>query len=207
MREPTPIAALISGGGRTVVNLAEQIGEGLLEARIVSVIAHKESLPGVTRCRERKLPVTVVPHDPVDSLDDRIDDVLTSSGAELICLCGYLRHFRVGTRWTGRTLNIHPALLPDFGGQGMYGSRVHRAVLDAGVRESGCTVHFVDEEYDHGPPILQRRCAVLPEDDPESLAARVFELEREAFPEAIRMVIGGSIDAQKARATMGGSDR
>lgn len=207
MSEPTPIATLISGGGRTVVNLAEQIEAGTLEARIATVIAHEESLPGVERCRQHNLPVTVVPRYPADSLDDRIDDVITSSGAELVCLCGYLRHFRVGNRWAGRTLNIHPALLPDFGGKGMYGDRVHRAVLDSGVQESGCTVHFVDEEYDHGPPILQRRCPVLPGDDAAALASRVFQLEREAFPEAIRRVIADRISDSAAGAASGGTGR
>ncbi|MEY3025542.1 MAG: Phosphoribosylglycinamide formyltransferase, partial [Planctomycetota bacterium] len=104
-------------------------------------------------------------------------------------LAGYLRHFRVGDRWRGRTLNIHPSLLPDFGGHGMFGARVHDAVLAAGRRESGCTVHEVDEEYDRGPVVLQRTCAALPDDSVESLAARVFELERIAYPEAIGLLL------------------
>ncbi|MCH2143567.1 MAG: phosphoribosylglycinamide formyltransferase [Phycisphaerales bacterium] len=191
MNAPTPIAALISGGGRTVLNLADEIDAGNLPIRISRVVAHRESLAGVARCRDRGLEVTIVPKDPAETMDDRLDEVLLESGAELICLCGYLRHFRVGERWAGRTINIHPALLPDFGGKGMYGAHVHRAVIESGRRESGCTVHFVDEEYDHGPTILQKRCVVHPDDDHETLAARVFALECDAFPEALQQVLLG----------------
>lgn len=205
MSEPVPIATLISGGGRTVLNLAEQIERGRLNARITGVIAHRESLSGVNRCRDRGLPVTVVDGDPRDSLDDRVDEALAGSGARFICLCGYLRHFRVGTRWSGRTINIHPALLPDFGGKGMYGDHVHRAVLSSGVSESGCTVHFVDEEYDHGPTILQRRCQVRNDDDASSLADRVFELECEAFPEALRRVF--EKDAREPESAVRGGEQ
>ena len=205
MSEPVSIATLISGGGRTVLNLAEEIERGRLNARITGVIAHRESLAGVRRCRDRGLPVTVVDGDPRDSLDDRLDEVLAGTGARFICLCGYLRHFRVGTQWSGRTINIHPALLPDFGGKGMYGAHVHRAVLASGVPESGCTVHFVDEEYDHGPTILQRSCPVMKDDDEDTLAARVFELECEAFPEALRQLF--ETDAHEAGSAVRGGEQ
>lgn len=190
MSGPVPLAALISGGGRTVLNLADRIDDGELEAEIVTVVAHREDLAGVKRCRDRGLSVTVLERSPAETLDDRLDATLLESGARCVCLCGYLRHFRIGTLWAGRTVNIHPALLPDFGGRGMYGDRVHRAVIDSGVRTSGCTVHYVDEEYDHGPTILQRSCEVLPGDDADALAARVFELECRAFPEALRAILG-----------------
>jgi folate-dependent phosphoribosylglycinamide formyltransferase PurN len=107
-----------------------------------------------------------------------------SSEVELVCLAGYLRRFRVDA-WRGRTLNIHPALLPDFGGQGMFGTHVHAAVLAAGRTETGCTVHWVDEEYDHGATLVQRRCPVLPGDTAETLAARVFAEECVAYPQAV----------------------
>lgn len=179
----------MSGGGRTLLNLAEKAASGELPVQIAIVIAPDEELPGVERCRARDLPVVIVPSEPTDSTSDRIDSALENAGVQLVCLCGYLRHFRVGERWAGRTLNIHPALLPDFGGQGMYGDRVHRAVIDAGRIESGCTVHYVDEEYDHGPVILQRRCPVHTTDTPEVLAARVFELECDAYPDGLREVL------------------
>ena len=180
------IAALISGGGRTVLNLQDEIDGGRLEAKIVAVIAHSETIPGVARARARGLPVAVVSKSPVDSLGDRLNATIEASNPTVICLCGYLRHLKIAPQFRGRVLNIHPSLLPDFGGQGMYGIRVHRAVLEAGCDVTGCTVHEVDEIYDHGPALLQRQCEVLPNDTPESLAARVFALECEALPEALR---------------------
>ena len=194
------LGLLLSGGGRTSLNIAGACRSGALAATVAVVIAHREEMPGVARCREAGLRVAVVPAGPAlrgadllhptayptpDLLEDRIDAVLAAAGVELVCLAGYLRRFRVGERWHGRALNIHPGLLPRFGGHGMYGMRVHEAVLAAGVAETGCTVHEVDEEYDHGPAVLERRCAVLPGDDAEILARRVFSLEIEAYPAAI----------------------
>lgn len=184
---PARLGLLISGGGRTALNIHAACADGRLDARVAIVIAHREDADGVTRCREAGLRVALLP--PGDGLADRIDAVLASAGVDLVCLAGYLRRFRVGQLWRGRTLNIHPALLPDFGGHGMYGLHVHRAVLAAGRTESGCTVHEVDEEYDHGRTVLVRKCAVLAGDSAESLAARVFTEECKAYPDAIRLVL------------------
>lgn len=181
------LGLLISGGGRTALNIHAACAAGAIDARVAVVIAHREEADGVARCREAGLRVAVLP--PDSTLADRIDRVLEAAEADLVCLAGYLRRFRVGERWRGRTLNIHPALLPDFGGHGMFGMHVHRAVLAAGRSESGCTVHEVDEEYDHGRTVLARKCAVLPDDTPESLAARVFTEECAAYPEAIRLAL------------------
>ncbi|MFM7261583.1 MAG: formyltransferase family protein, partial [bacterium] len=151
-------------------------------------IAHREEAPAVARCRAAGLRVAVLPiagEAGIAKIEDRVDAVLEAARVDLVCLAGYLRKFRVGERWAGRALNIHPGLLPDFGGHGMYGDRVHASVLAAGSRESGCTVHEVDDEYDRGPVVLERRCAVQQGDTVELLAARVFELECETFPEAI----------------------
>ncbi|MFO0829029.1 MAG: formyltransferase family protein [Phycisphaerales bacterium] len=190
-RRPLVVGCLISGGGRTVLNLADRIEAGTLPARIGVVIAHRREIAGVARCEARGLPVVVIPTGP--ACDDRVDATLAAANVELVCLCGYLRRFRVATRWNGRTINIHPSLLPAFGGSGMYGDRVHAAVIAAGAAESGCTVHVVDEEYDRGPVLLQRRCSVLPGDDPHALAARVFALEVEALPEVIRGIAVGEL--------------
>ena len=187
MNEPARIAVLISGGGRTSANIHDACRDGRLRACVALVIAHREDIAGVARCRALGLRVAVVP--PGDSFADRIDACLAAAGTDLVCLAGYLRRFRVGTLWSGRTLNIHPALLPRFGGQGMYGARVHEAVLAAGVAESGCTVHEVDEEYDHGATLIERRCAVLPGDSKESLAERVYREELAAYPQAIAMML------------------
>lgn len=182
------IGILISGSGRTALNIAAACARGEIPARVAIVLAHRDEMEGVRRCREAGLRVAVVPAaDPLGSpLADRVDAVLRAAGVDLVCLAGYLRHFRIGACWRGRTLNIHPSLLPDFGGHGMYGMHVHRAVIAAGRTETGCTVHEVDEEYDRGPIVLQRSCAVLPDDGAETLAARVFAEECRAYPEAIR---------------------
>jgi phosphoribosylglycinamide formyltransferase-1 len=185
MSEPIRLAALISGGGRTVLNLADRIDAGDLDAKVVLVIASREGIAGVERARARGLDVRVLTD------DDAIYAALREASVDLVCLCGYLRLLRIEPDFEGRIINIHPALLPDFGGPGMYGDRVHAAVLAAGWTESGCTVHLVDEQYDHGPVILQRRCPVLPDDDVDTLAARVFEQECVAYPEAIRRIAEG----------------
>lgn len=187
MSQDARIAILISGGGRTAANIHEACSAGRLPARVALVIAHREDIAGVARCRQLGLRVAVVA--PGDALPERIDACLRGARIDLVCLAGYLRRFHVGAHWGGRTLNIHPALLPRFGGKGMYGARVHQAVLDAGVAESGCTVHEVDEEYDHGATVVERRCPVLPGDTAETLAERVYREEVAAYPQAIAMML------------------
>ena len=186
---PLRLGILVSGGGRSAVNLVEAIRRERIPAEVVAVISARPEAPAIARCRAAGLPVSVVPAaaDPA-TFDDRLDAALDAAGVELVVLAGYLRLFRVGTRWKGRAINIHPALLPRHGGPGMFGERVHRAVLAAGDAESGCTVHWVDEAYDRGEPILQRRCPVRPDDTPETLAARVFAEERLALPEAVATI-------------------
>ncbi len=179
-------AALVSGSGRTALNLHEASRAGHMPAEISVVIAHREGIPAVARCRDAGLRVEIVPGAASDATSDAVDAVLHDAGAELVLLAGYLRMFRVGP-WAGRTLNVHPALLPHFGGAGMHGHRVHEAVIASGARESGCTVHVVDGQYDHGRVVVQRRCPVLPGDSAESLAARVIEQESIAYPDAVRI--------------------
>jgi len=164
------LGILISGGGRTALNIHAACMRGEIEAEVALVVAHRESAEGVARCRAEGLRACVLPAGA--DLSDRIDAVLDAARVDLVCLAGYLRRFRVGERWRGRALNIHPGLLPEFGGPGMYGTRVHEAVLARGCRETGCTVHEVDEEYDHGPAVVVRRCAVAEGETAESLARR-----------------------------------
>ncbi len=190
MSDPLRIAAMISGGGRTLINILDKIDAGELNASVELVIASRGEIAGVELAQAHGLDVRIVRQRDFaaeDDMHDAISAALTEKRIDLVCLCGYLRWFRVDEPFAGRVMNIHPALLPDFGGQGMHGQIVHQMVLDSGRRFSGCTVHFVDEEYDHGPIILQRSCPVLPDDDHESLAARVFALECQAYPEAIRL--------------------
>ena len=132
----------------------------------------------------------------VAAFSEHVFEVCDAAGVDLVCLAGWLQLLQIPPRWAGRGLNIHPALLPKFGGQGMYGRRVHEAVLAAGERESGCTVHVVTDAYDAGPIVLQRRCPVLPGDTPDTLAARVFAQECEAYPEAIKRSVAAPGDSK-----------
>ena len=180
-----------------MLNLKAAIERDAIPAEIATVIAHREDLAGVHRCRAAGLAVEIV----TDRDPEPLDEILLSARVGLVCLCGYLRHFAVEPRWKDRVVNIHPSLLPSHGGRGMYGDRVHAAVLAAGEAETGCTVHVVDEIYDHGAVILQRRCPVRPDDTTSTLAARVFEAECVAMPTAIRDLAEGRIRIEQGRVT------
>lgn len=181
---PARLLVLLSGSGRTLVNLADAIDRGELPAHIALVVASKPCL-GEERARARGFDTRIIRGQiPADQLAE----LAAEAHADWVVLAGYLKMVRIPAQLRGRVINIHPALLPDFGGPGMYGHHVHEAVLAANRAESGCTVHFCDDRYDTGPIILQRRCPVLPGDTPDTLAARVFEQECLAYPEALRKV-------------------
>ena len=187
---------LLSGAGRTMVNIAEHIKRGELQAEIVQVISSRPNAAGVERARQLGLePVIVRRKDwpDVEAFSGQLAEVFDEAKVDLVCQCGWLCYWRIPRRYDRRVMNIHPALLPSFGGKGMWGEHVHAAVLKAGCRISGCTVHFVNNEYDAGPIILQRSCPVPDDDDVESLAARVFKEECIAYPEAIRMFAEGRL--------------
>ena len=175
------LGVLLSGSGRTLQNLLDRIADGRLHAEVCCVVSDREGVLGLERAERAGIPGCV------ERDADAIYAQMRERGVELICLAGYLRLFPIAEDYRGSVLNIHPALLPKYGGKGYYGDRVHRAVLEAGERESGCTVHLCDEIYDHGQHLVQRRVPVLADDDVASLAARVFEAECEAFPEAITL--------------------
>ena len=171
-----------------MVNLAEYIAQGKLDAEIVTVISSRNTVAGVDRAGELGLEPTIVrvkDHRNVDEFSGRIVEVLDAGRVDLVVQCGWLCFWKIPTHYENKVMNIHPALLPAFGGKGMWGHHVHEAVLAAGCKVSGCTVHFVTNEYDAGPIIVQRCCPAYADDDPESLAARVFEQECLAYPEAI----------------------
>lgn len=200
--EPARLAVMISGGGRTLVNLQDEIEAGRLDARIALVIASKECA-GVERALERGLDAFVVRGRIPRA---RLGAMLEAHAIDLVLLAGYLVKVEIPEGYEGRVLNIHPALLPEFGGAGMHGERVHEAVLKAGKTESGCTVHVCTEEYDEGPVLVQLTCPVAAGDTPETLAARVFELEKKAYPEAVRRVIEG-LRGEELRQRHGGTER
>src|SRR5205823_2643069 len=155
---PIRIAILLSGSGTTLQNLIDRIADGRLAAQIVQVVASKPQALGVERAERAGLPVAVVERKAFASVEPfsaAIFDLCRSASADLVCLAGFLQLLHIPDDFAHRVLNIHPALLPAFGGRGMYGHHVHEAVLAYGAKLSGCTVHFADNEYDHGPVVLQ----------------------------------------------------
>jgi phosphoribosylglycinamide formyltransferase-1 len=182
------LAVLLSGGGTTLQNLIDRIADGRLDAEIVQVVSSKSKAFGVERARTAGLPIAMIERkhfDSVEGFSSAIFRRCRETHADIVCLAGFLQLIKVPADFVCRVLNIHPALLPAFGGKGMYGHHVHEAVLKAGVAESGCTVHLVDDEYDHGEIVVQKRVPVMPGDTPDTLAARVFAAECDAYPEAI----------------------
>lgn len=199
---PFRIAVLISGGGTTLRNLIEKNKAGLLDLQIVLVISSNPEAGGLRFAAEAGIPALVIQRGQFDSQDSfsaAIFDQCRRAGADLVVLGGFLKQITVPEDFVNRVVNIHPALIPAFCGKGFYGRRVHEAVLDYGVKVSGCTIHFVDNQYDHGPVILQRVVPVLDDDTPETLAARVFEAECEAYPEVLRLIAAGRVKVEGRR--------
>jgi phosphoribosylglycinamide formyltransferase-1 len=184
------LAILLSGSGRSLENLQRVIAEGRLSARIAVVISSKSEAYGLERARQYHLDAVAVPrqtYQDVAAFNTAINTVLARYAIDLVVLAGFLSLYQPPPALAGKVMNIHPALLPAFGGKGLYGDRVHRAVLAGGVKISGCTVHFADEQYDHGPIILQQAVPVMEDDTVESLAARVFAAECALYPQAIQL--------------------
>jgi phosphoribosylglycinamide formyltransferase-1 len=181
------LVVFLSGSGTTLLNLDRVIQAGELPARIVGVVASRPDLLGVERAKTLGYPVQVVQGGA--TLSEQAFAAARAWQADLVLLAGWLKLLQIPEDYTQRVLNMHPSLLPAFGGHGMYGLRVHTAVIAAGATESGCTVHYADNRYDTGPIVLQRRVPVLPNDTPQELANRVFAAECEAYPEAIRQVL------------------
>jgi formyltetrahydrofolate-dependent phosphoribosylglycinamide formyltransferase len=202
---PLRLGVLISGGGRTMLNLLEQIRAGKLHAEIAVVICSRSQIAGYEKAVAAGLNVKVVrklDHPDIEEFSAAIASELDAAGVDLVVQAGWLCLWHIPDRYMGRVMNIHPALLPSFGGQGMWGHHVHEAVLAAGCKVSGCTVHFCTNEYDKGPIIVQRCCPVLPGDNADTLAARVFEQECIAYPEAIRLFQEGRIAVKDGVATI-----
>lgn len=200
------LGILLSGGGRTMVNLAEAIGRGELDAEIAVVISSRSTVAGVDRARELGLEPHIVrkkDFSDVQTFSDQLVSILTDANVDLVCQCGWLCLWEISESLINKVMNIHPGPLPKYGGQGMWGHHVHRAVLDAKETQSGCTVHFVNNEYDAGPIILQRTCPVLPDDTTDRLAARVFEQECIAFPEAIALFAQNRLSVKDNQVAIG----
>ncbi len=196
------LAVLLSGTGRTLENIFDHIADGRLEAEVVVVGSSRADAYGLERARSRGVPTFVVPsrdYRRTSEFSKAIFGELGKYDFDLLLLAGFMCLLELPQELIGRAMNIHPALIPAFCGKGYYGHFVHEAVLRYGVKVSGCTVHFVDNVYDHGPIIIQKTVPVLDDDTPERLAARVFEKECEAYPEAIRLFGEGRLKIEGRR--------
>lgn len=188
------LAFFISGGGGNALNLLKACREGRVPAEAVLALASSPKAAGVAKLKGEGLPCSVVERNAFES-DAAYSEVCyaacEAAGVDVICLAGWLKKLSVPPRWEGRILNIHPALLPAYGGPGMYGMHVHRAVLAAGEAESGATVHLVDEQYDHGRILAQARVPVLPGDTAEDLQKRVYAAEMDLYPKTLADFLRG----------------
>ncbi len=202
MSTPSRLAVLLSGNGTTLQNLLDRSADGRLRAEVVLVVSNRPDAFGLERAARAGVPAAIVERPDCSSRDEfgrRVFDHCRQAKVDLACLGGFLQLLPIPDDFAGRVMNIHPALIPAFSGKGFYGHRVHEAALEAGVKVSGCTVHFADNVYDHGPIIVQRVVPVLDDDTPDALAARVFEQECEAYPEAIHLFAEGRLRIEGRR--------
>lgn len=201
-QNPIRLGVLISGGGTTMMNILEHIKQGKLICEVGVVISSRSTVGGVEKAKAAGIEVKIIrkkDHADIDEFSKRIEQELVAAKVDLVIQGGWLCLWKIPPRYENRVMNIHPALLPSFGGQGMWGHYVHEAVLDAGCKVSGCTVHFCSNEYDEGAIIVQRCCEVKNDDTPDTLAARVFEQECIAYPQAIRLFQQGRLAVQDGR--------
>lgn len=185
------VVVLVSGSGRSLRNLLSLEQTGQLSTQTRLVIASRADIGAISHAREFSIPVAVLKPDEITAALDALDP-------DWVVMAGYLKRWPIPDRYVGRTINIHPSLLPLFGGEGYYGSRVHKAVKESGMRVSGCTVHFVTSEYDAGPIIDQRAVHLFPDDSVEQIAERVFAQELSLLPEVIESLATGQISYDRA---------
>jgi len=200
---PIRLAVCVSGEGTTLQNLIDQIRSRRLNAQIVQVVASRPRIRAIARAEAAGIPLALANRNARSRTEfsASVFDPIRHNKADLVILAGFLSLLYIPPEYKGRVLNVHPSLIPAFSGEGYYGSKVHKAVLEYGARFSGCTVHFADDAYDNGPIVVQRVVPVLEDDTPESLAARVFQEECKALPEAISMYAQGRLrfDGRRVR--------
>lgn len=194
-RPPIKLAVAASGGGTTLQNLLDRIADARLNAQIVQVVSNKPRIGALARAERAGVPTATIERkgSSLKSFSESIFAVARASQADLLVLGGFLALIEIPPDYAGKVINIHPSLIPAFCGHGFHGHVVHEAAVNSGVKVSGCTVHFADQTYDTGPIILQKTVPVLDTDSAESLAARVFQAECEALPEAIRLYAEGRL--------------
>jgi len=199
---PLRVAVLLSGQGSSLENLCSHIDAGAVPAEVVAVLSSKAGAFGLERARRRGIPAVAVPRRrfaDAQAFQDALHAELARFEVDLVLCLGFLSLFELRGKYEGRALNTHPALIPAFSGHGFYGRRVHEAVLERGCRVSGATVHFLDEQYDHGPILLQEAVPVLESDTPDTLAARVQAAERRLVPRAVRLIAEGRVHLEGPR--------
>ena len=205
--KPIRLGVLISGGGTTLMNILECIKQGRLNAQVVLVISSRSTAGGVERAKAAGLGVKIIcekDYPDIDEFSSSIESELASADVDLVIQGGWLCLWKIPACYENRVMNIHPALLPSFGGEGMWGHHVHQAVLRAGCKVTGCTVHFCSNEYDKGPIIVQRTCPVKEDDTADTLASRVFEEECIAYPQAIKLFAEGKLFVQDNKVKING---
>lgn len=202
MTRQLKLAVLISGGGTTLKNLLEKNRLGEIDADFRLVISSNPNAGGLAFAKAADIPTAIVRRSSFSSASEHsqaVFDLCRKHQVDFVLMGGYLEHVLIPDDFTNRVLNTHPALIPSFCGKGFYGQRVHQAVLDYGVKISGCTIHFVDNQYDHGPVILQRAVEVKSTDTPEELAKRVFASECEAYPAALLLLADNRVRVEGRR--------
>ena len=202
MSKTINLAVLISGSGKTLQNLIDKIDDNTLNAKIQVVISSSPDAYGIKRAEQNNIPVTIAKYSDYDSSEvfsNAIIKEIEKYPIDLIILAGFMHLLRIPDKYSEKVMNIHPGLIPSFCGKGYYGHHVHKAVIESGIKVSGCTVHFVDNEYDHGPIIIQRTVPVYEDDTPDTLAQRVFKEECIAYPEAIHLFAEGRLKIEGRR--------
>ena len=193
---PLRIAVLLSGSGRTLSNFLEQMGAGNLNAEIAVVVSSRSGVRGLEIAADAGIPTEVrVPRefDSPSAFSESVFELCRAAQADLVVMAGFMVHILIPADFENRVVNIHPGLIPAFCGQGFYGERVHQAVIDYGAKVSGCTIHFADNEYDHGPIIHQCVVPVLDDDTPDTLASRVFQAECQEYPRVLQWFAEGRV--------------
>jgi phosphoribosylglycinamide formyltransferase-1 len=194
---PLRLGFLVSGNGSSAMAVIRAIRQGRLAAEARLLVSNKRDAPALSAAAEAGVPTLCLPtqKEPAEA-DRRLAEAMQKSGVQLIVLSGYLRKLgpEILGRYSGRILNIHPGPLPQFGGQGMYGRRVHEAVISSGARESAIVIHAVDEEYDHGPEVARRAVPIRPGESAEALEGRVKALEPEFFVDTLIAIAEGRLD-------------
>ncbi|MFH1700308.1 MAG: phosphoribosylglycinamide formyltransferase [Candidatus Zixiibacteriota bacterium] len=194
MHDKMRLAVFVSGGGSNLQSLMDNCSTGDIDAEVVLVLSNKKKAYGLVRASEAGIDTIVYRRKEFangNEANEFLLNLLDEYQIDIIALAGYLKMIAppVIEKYRGRIVNIHPGRLPQYGGKGMYGSRVHKAVIEAGEKETAVTIHYVDEIYDHGQVIAEQKVPVLPEDTPEALAARVLKVEHELYPKVIKSLV------------------